>query len=298
MSASASPPGPAPESPIARARRAAASQGIPAAAAMVIQVTTLMPMRTVTNYQYRTGVSLPVAYRTLRADGFRRFYAGYSAAIFQAPLSRLGDTAANAATFALLDSSAATADLPIPAKTAAASAAAAAFRIALMPIDAVKTTLQAHGSATGLAILRDKLRAAGTPAPLFHGALGASAATLVGHYPWFLTFNSLTAHFPAHPDESLAATLGRAAVIGFTASAVSDTTANALRVVKTVRQTSAVPQSYPAIVRKILAEQGLARGLFGRGLPTRIATNGIQGLMFSVLWRIGQDAWNGPTPKN
>jgi hypothetical protein len=292
------PPPDATASPLARARRAAASQGIPAAAAMIIQVTALMPMRTVTNYQYRTGVSLSAAYRTLRADGFRRFYAGYSAAIFQAPLSRLGDTAANAATFALLDSAAATADLPIPVKTAVASTAAAAFRIALMPIDAVKTTLQAHGSANGLAILRAKLRTAGTPAPLFHGALGASAATLVGHYPWFVTYNTLTAHFPAHPDESLAATLGRAAAIGFTASAVSDTTSNALRVVKTVRQTGVIAESYPTIIRKILAEQGPLKGLFGRGLPTRIATNGIQGLMFSVLWRIGQDAYNRPTPKN
>lgn len=32
-------------------------------------------------------------------------------------------------------------------------------------------------------------------------------------------------------------------------------------------------------------------GLFGRGLQTKIISNGLQGLMFSVLWRMGQDAW-------
>ena len=30
-------------------------------------------------------------------------------------------------------------------------------------------------------------------------------------------------------------------------------------------------------------------GLFGRGLKTKILANGLQGLMFSVLWRLGQD---------
>ena len=28
-------------------------------------------------------------------------------------------------------------------------------------------------------------------------------------------------------------------------------------------------------------------GLFGRGLSTRIVTNGLQGIMFNVMWRMG-----------
>ncbi len=28
-------------------------------------------------------------------------------------------------------------------------------------------------------------------------------------------------------------------------------------------------------------------GLFGRGLSTRIITNGLQGIMFNVMWRMG-----------
>jgi len=31
-------------------------------------------------------------------------------------------------------------------------------------------------------------------------------------------------------------------------------------------------------------------GLFGRGLGTRVLANGLQGLMFSVLWKYLQDA--------
>ena len=61
----------------------------------------------------------------------------------QGPLSRFGDTAANAGTLALLDSYDATRGLNVGVKTLAASAAAGLFRIALMPVDACKTILQA-----------------------------------------------------------------------------------------------------------------------------------------------------------
>lgn len=40
--------------------------------------------------------------------------------------------------------------------------------------------------------------------------------------------------------------------------------------------------------RKIIHDEGLL-GLFGRGLGTRILANGLQGLMFSVLWKFFQD---------
>jgi len=34
----------------------------------------------------------------------------------------------------------------------------------------------------------------------------------------------------------------------------------------------------------VIAQDGLV-GLFGRGLKTRIFTNGLQGMTFSVLWK-------------
>jgi hypothetical protein len=258
---------------------------------MGVQVTALMWLRTTMNYQYRTGTALPAALRALYAEGgVRRFYAGYPAAMIQAPLSRFGDTAANAGTLSLLAAHPATADLPIAVKTSVASLAAASFRIVLMPVDTVKSVLQAHGSTAGAAVLRAKL-ATGGPAVLFHGALGASAATFAGHYPWFVVYNTLNARFPSTPaGESRGAELGRAAAIGFAASVASDTTSNALRVLKTVRQVSETSVGYVASARAIVAAEGAA-GLFGRGLKTRLLANGIQGVLFSVAWRLGQDAW-------
>lgn len=65
-----------------------------------------------------------------------------NACSLQGPLSRFGDTAANAGTLSLLESYEATAGLNVGLKTVVASAAAASFRILLMPIDATKTIMQ------------------------------------------------------------------------------------------------------------------------------------------------------------
>ena len=71
--------------------------GLPGAVAMVLQVVLLMWLRTTVNYQMRHGGSLLEVIETLYAEGgIRRFYAGAQYALLQGPLSRFGDTAANA----------------------------------------------------------------------------------------------------------------------------------------------------------------------------------------------------------
>jgi hypothetical protein len=76
----------------------------------------------------------------------------------------------------------------------------------------------------------------------------------------------------------------RSAAIGCAASAVSDTVSNSLRVLKTVRQTSAAGLGYADAARSVLAADGW-QGLFGRGLQTRLLVNVLQGAFFSVAWK-------------
>jgi hypothetical protein len=262
--------------------------GIPGAAAMAIQVVTLMWLRTTVNYQYRYGTTTTQALRKLYQEGgVVRFYRGLGPALIQAPLSRFGDTAANAGMLALLESTDSTRHLPVAVKTLAASLSAGAFRIFLMPVDALKTIMQVEGK-NGFPALAAKVKANG-PGVLYHGALAASAATFAGHYPWFATYNYLNAMLPQYDD--LPKKLLRSAVIGFSASAVSDTVSNSIRVIKTTKQTSTVAMTYPQVVRSVIASDGVM-GLFGRGLKTKILANGLQGLLFSVLWRLGQDWYN------
>ncbi|KAJ7086384.1 mitochondrial carrier domain-containing protein [Mycena belliarum] len=265
--------------------------GLSGAAAMVVQVLTLMPLRTVMNYQYRYGTSTSEAIRTLYQDGgWTRYYQGMSAALIQGPVSRFGDTAANAGILALLSSNTYLNKMPVLLKSVFASLAAAAFRMILTPIDTVKTTLQTQGKA-GMRILRTRVKMYGIGS-LWYGAIATAAATFAGHYPWFATLNYLEATLPeAH---TLFQTLLRRAFIGFCASITSDTVSNSLRVVKTYRQVNETRIGYFDAARAVIAADGLI-GLFGRGLKTRILANGLQGLMFTVLWRFFEDLWKSKT---
>merc|ERR1719333_929359 len=165
----------------------------------------------------------------------------------------------------------------------AASAVAAGFRGFLMPIDALKTTKQVEG-ADGLKKLLEKTRR--HPTALWQGAVGAMTATWVGHYPWFYTNNQLRESLPAF--DFAYGKYVRNACIGFASAAVSDTCSNSLRVLKTTRQTALVPISYKDAAMNIIEKEGYA-GLFGRGLSTRILTNGIQGALFTIGWKAIQE---------
>eukprot|EP00466_Bigelowiella_natans_P014754 jgi/Bigna1/46341/estExt_Genewise1.C_30320 len=229
--------------------------GIAGAGAMGIQVVSLMWMRTTMNYQYRNGEkstlrAIQILYRDgvnsgLAFGGIRRFYMGLGPALFQGPLSRFGDTAANSGTLALLEANPSTNKLPVGIKTFMASCAAAAWRMVIMPIDAMKTISQ--------------------------------VATIQ-------KVNKKDSNY-------MVKKLGRNASIGFAASICSDCCSNSIRVIKTVKQTSTVPITYTAAAKQVIDKDGVM-GLLGRGLKTRIMANGMQGIMFKVLWKLFEDKLN------
>lgn len=265
-----------------KALRRAGEGGLSGAAAMGVNVCSLMWIRTTINYQYRYGTSTTEAFKTLYKDGgIPRFYRGLIPALLQGPLSRFGDTAANTGVLAALDAFESTEKLPVALKTVAASIGAALFRIILMPVDTFKTTMQVEGK-DGISKLFKKFSTNG-PSVFYSGSLAAASATFVGHYPWFFIYNFLSDRLPRPTDT--ATKLARSALIGFCASAVSDTCSNSIRVIKVYKQANAEAISYPEALKRVIAEDGIL-GLFGRGLQTKIIANGLQGLMFSVLWKL------------
>jgi len=259
-----------------KASKKALSGGLAGMGAQAINVVTLMWMRTIMNYQYRYGGGLVETTKKLYAEGgIPRFYRGLAPGLIQAPVSRFGDTAANDGALSALEHT----SLPTAAKTMVASASAAGFRIFLMPIDAWKTTKQVEGK-EGLQKLIEKTKK--HPSALWQGGVATMTATWVGHYPWFYTNNQLRESLPAF--DFAYGKYVRNAVIGFASAAVSDTCSNSLRVLKTTRQTSLEPVGYMESAKSIIEKDGLA-GLFGRGLSTRILTNGLQGALFTIGWR-------------
>jgi len=278
-----------------KAAKKALGGGKAGAAAAVVQVFSLMWLRTSMNYQYRYGGTLSGSLKELYSQGgIPRLYQGLPFAIVQGPLTRFGDTAANVGVLALLESIPETAALPLPLKTAAGSITAGLWRIVLMPIDTSKTSMQVEGAA-GLEKLKQRVIDNG-PAPLYQGALAQAAATAAGHYPWFLTYNFMNDLLPAvSKEEDLLLFLVRSAALGLSASCVSDCVSNSIRVIKTTKQTAALGDdddakseiSYREALDLILETDGLA-GLFGRGLKTRLLTNAIQGAIFSVGFKYFQ----------
>jgi Mitochondrial carrier protein len=265
--------------------------GTAGASAAVVQVCTLMWLRTSMNYQYRYGGTLSSSLQTLWAEGgIGRLYQGLPFALVQGPLTRFGDTAANVGVLAALEALDSTRDWPLPLKTAVGSIAAGLWRIVLMPIDASKTALQVEGP-VGLTKLWSNSNA--SPSKLYQGALAQAAATAVGHFPWFLTYNAIDAQLPLAPSDNVVLQLSRSAILGFSASCVSDCCSNSLRVIKTTKQTAQLIQSdakelsYPQVVKMIVETDGV-KGLFLRGLQTRLLTNAIQGAVFSILWKYFQ----------
>ena len=255
--------------------------GVAGASAMGCQVLSLMWLRTTMNYQYRYGTTTKTAIQSLYKDGgVKRFYRGVGPALLQGPLSRFGDTAANTGVLELLNSYEKTKDLPLSAKTLCASFMAALWRVNLMPIDTLKTSLQVNGK-EGLSILAKKTRGAGAGV-FYHGTVATFSATYVGHFPWFFIYNYLDNSIPK--QDTMIKNLTRNAVIGFSASVVSDSISNSIRVLKTTRQTYDRPISYLEAGKEIIKNDGI-KGLLGRGLKTRIIANGLQGMMFTVLWK-------------
>jgi hypothetical protein len=240
------------------------------------------------NFYLRYGGTISGTASKLYAEGgIFRFYKGYPVALVQGPISRFGDTFANTLFITFLGNFQQTKKIPVAFQTMGSSVIAGLFRILLVPVDTLKTILQVEGK-NALSILSNKYSQGGIRV-FFHGALASAAATTVGHYPWFFTYNYLSANLPQYTEKKKK--LLRQAFIGFSSSVFSDIVSNSLRVVKTTKQTSKELLTYRQTVQNIVATDGIS-GLFGRGLKIKIITNGISGLMFSVFWKLFSETFD------
>lgn len=88
------------------------------------------------------------------------------------------------------------------------------------------------------------------------GAFANAASAIAAHYPWFYTYRVLSRSKLL--QSLISSNLLRNASVGFASSVVSDTFANAIRVVKTTKQSIASKHtvSYGEVVAMILAADG------------------------------------------
>lgn len=263
------------------AMRKAWTSGSAGFVAGTIQVLAFMWLRTTMNYQVKNGGGFLSTLKKLWGEGgLARLYRGLLPwAIFQAPLSRFGDVAANELVISVCHSL--FPQVPVSISTFGASMAGACWRITITPIDTCKTILQTDGD-KGWKMLMDKI-AKGGPLVLWQGWEGNYIANVVGNYPWFAVMNYLSLRVKV-PEGNLQKLI-RSATIGAAASSVSDLVSNSIRVVKTKKQTHENADiSYAGAAQEVIDMDGIA-GLLFRGIETRILTNVLQGAFFSIMWK-------------
>lgn len=274
-----------------RSKEAAFRGGIYAASAGLIQVISLMWLRTTVNYQYRYGVPMVKALRELYLQGgVIRFYKGVSYAIVLGPVCKFGATAANEGARVLMDSYDLNSTTAQFYATILGTGLNALWRFLLMPLETCKTVLQVDGS-TGFQRLIAKVMK-GNISVLYQGSAACLLVSTVSHYPWFYVYNLLDKTMKKSTD--LIDTIVRSAFIGFMASAASDIISNGLRIIKTIKQSTISDNikgvSYLTIITNLYREGGW-QALLGRGLGTRLFTNGIQSVIFTVLWKVLPIYW-------
>jgi len=288
-----------------RSAQSAFRGGISGCIAMILQVLLLMWLRTVVNYQYKTGVGIKDAFQILyKEGGIPRFYRGLSFALIIGPISRFGDTAANEGINDLCSSFETTRrrQLPVWVVTFFAALVAAMWRVVITPLDTIKTTLQVSGS-TGWNILISKISKYGIQV-LWSGAFGNWLANLLGYYPWFVVNNWLEKRLPQpiRPPQRdnnrnketkyQRSKLIRRAFIGLCSSFVSDCISNGIRVIKTYKQTSDVPITYVEAILELFHQSNNGLSFLYRGLELKLVCNCLSGILFSILWKMFMERLN------
>lgn len=106
----------------------------------------------------------------------------------------------------------------------------------------------------------------------------------------FFTYNTLSRSEAL--EALIPSQLLRNAGTGLLSSIVADTVVNAIRVVKTTKQSMGSKHNvgYIETINMIRAADGW-KGLFGRGLRARILANALQSMIFTVIWRGLAESW-------
>lgn len=258
--------------------------GISGFLAAVVQVLSLMWLDTAAKYQHRYGGNLKSSLKSLiNEDGVFRLYRGLPMALVNLPLIRSGQMAANEGVLALLSSFPQTEGLSLASKNLAVTLAAATWRILCLPVDTVQTALQVSGR-DGWRLLVQNVTRQG-PGRLFNGKSSVVAFALAGSFPWYMTFNYLDQVLPLAPEGAIILSLLRSACLGLSASCASDIVSNSMRVLMTNQLASMM--SLREALRLVIKTDGV-KGLFSRGLKTRLVMNGFQTAVFSIFWKAFQ----------
>lgn len=245
----------------------------------LVQVSSLLWLRTVTNYQYKHGISMKNAFKNLYNDGgIFRFYRGYIPAIVTASICKMGDLNG----YYLVNDPNLNLNLNNFEKNIIIASISNTTRFIVMPIDTLDMFLQVEGS-NGMKMLKNKIKTDGIQT-LYHGCSMWLTTNFIGSFVWFGTYQTLEPIFTKKNNFNNA-------IIGFGSSMMSDIATNPLRSLKVYKQSNHISINYLDSFKEMVHDKGIIN-MMTRGLFTRVMTHGIQSAMFVVVWKNIEDYFN------
>jgi len=236
----------------------------------LFQVTTLLWLRTINNYQYRYGTTLTGTIKTLyNSGGILRFYRGYIPSLIVA--SNCKFTELNAYYYTNINNFSKHEQLLFIAATSSLT------KLSLVPIDTLDVVLQVEGT-KGVNLLKKKIKNNGYKV-LYYGTTPWIMSNLVGTYSWFNVHNYLDTKYKNQYTNGLEFNIKNGA-IGLMSSLTSDILTNPFRILKINKQSNANNISYLNTLKTIDISE-----LFLRGLKTRMIIHGIQNVAFVIMWK-------------
>ena len=238
----------------------------------IIQVSSLLWLRTINNYQYKYGTNLSNTFKILYKNGGPlRFYRGYIPSLFVASSCKFGDLNAyyysKEANFKEIE------------KLLFISSVSSIIKLSIVPIDTLDVFLQVEGK-PGAKMLYNKINTYG-PRVLYYGITPWISNNFIGTFSWFGVHNYLDNKYKN--DDSLNFNI-KNGLIGLSASVTSDLLTNPFRILKIQKQSNSNNVGYITSINTIIKTDGYSALLF-RGLKTRLLIHGVQNVFFTIVWK-------------
>jgi len=240
----------------------------------IIQVSSLLWLRTINNYQYRYGTDISTTFKTLyNSGGVLRFYKGYIPSLIVASNCKFAEL--NGYYYSKHNNFSEKEQLLF------ISTISSLTKLSLVPIDTLDVVLQVEGK-KGINILKTKIKKNGYNV-LYYGATPWILNNFIGTYIWFNVHNYLDFKYKDEYKNGVKFNV-KNGLIGLVSSLSSDIVTNPLRILKINKQANSTSISYMSTIKDIHQTKNYSE-FFLRGLKTRMIIHGIQNVAFVIIWK-------------
>ena len=220
-------------------------------------------LSTITHYQYNHGDEFFKTFKFLyKQGGIPRLYSGFVPTLINSSTNRFIDYFSHE----IVSTNCLTSRVLI------GGILASCMKTLLTPLDTFKIVYQNYGRKAHK-MIKLNIRRKGIKY-LWKGSKDNGLANFVEHITWFNTYEYLDKHLP---NDNL---ILKSGFLGLTSSITTDVMSNHLKIIKTMKQTTNL--SYNGIIKEIVKKSGV-KGLFIRGLGTKLLANSLQGITFGIL---------------